>query len=81
MPDFPGIRVRHLFLSPPAFFLEDRCKLIQKPPFRPAFLDRRINRAPDVLEKIQLGDARNGEGAGVRFLPEIMPVFGNGNAF
>ena len=57
IPDFPGVRGRHFLFSPPAFFLEDRCKLVQEPLFRPAFLDRRINRAPDVLEKIQLGDA------------------------
>ena len=46
-----------------------------------AFFDRRINRAPDVLEKIQLGDARHGEGAGLCLLPEIAPAFGNGDAF
>ena len=45
-----------------------------------AFFDRRIDRTPDVLHEIKLRDARYGEGASLRLLPEIMPVFGNGDA-
>ena len=52
----------------------------QEPLFRPAFLDRRIDRTPDVLHEIKLRDARYGEGASLRLLPKIMPVFGNGDA-